>query len=121
MGMVLFLLRWADSHTAFAFGGLVYGTFMGIGFPIILALAPDIFPPHLIPKGVSTGMLFMDAGFIIAPVFAGYLGQGFGLGVVFSIIGAGATMIGFGVYLANRKIVRKQLARPSGHNPGTTH
>lgn len=121
MGMALFLLRWADSHTAFAFGGLVYGTFMGIGFPIILALAPDIFPPHLIPKGVSTGMLFMDAGFIIAPVFAGYLGQGFGLGVVFSIIGAGATMIGFGVYLASRKIVRKPLAPPSGHNPVTTH
>ena len=121
MGMALFLLRWADSHTAFAFGGLLYGTFMGIGFPVILALAPDIFPPHLIPKGVSIGMLVMDAGFIIAPVFAGYLGQRFGLGVVFTIIGFGATMIGFGVYLANRRIIRKQPTRPSGHNPVTTY
>ena len=77
MGMALFLLRWADSHTAFIFGGLLYGTFMGIGFPIILALAPDIFPPHLIPKGVSIGMLAMDAGLILAPVLAGYLGQSF--------------------------------------------
>jgi MFS family permease len=99
MGMALFLLRWADSHTAFAFGGFLYGTFMGIGFPIILALTPDIFPPHLIPKGVSIGMLAMDAGFILAPVLAGYLGQSFGLGVVFTIIGVGAMLSGFGVYL----------------------
>ena len=117
MGMVLFLLRWADSHTTFASGGLLYGTFMGIGFPVILALAPDIFPPHLIPKGVSIGMLVMDAGFIIAPVFAGYLGQGFGLGVVFTMIGVGATMIGFGVYLANRRIIRKHPPQPSDHYP----
>ena len=66
-------------------------------------------------------MLFMDAGFIIAPVFAGYLGQGFGLGVVFSIIGAGATMIGFGVYLANRRIIRKQAPPPVRSLPGTTY
>ena len=116
MGMALSFLRWADSHTAFIFGGLLYGTFMGIGFPIILALAPDIFPPHLIPKGVSIGMLAMDAGLILAPVLAGYLGQSFGLGVVFTIIGVGAMLSGFGVYLANRRIIRKQHPRPSGNN-----
>jgi len=116
MGMALFLLRWADSHTAFTFGGLLYGTFMGIGFPIILALVPDIFPPHLIPKGVSIGMLAMDAGLILSPVLAGYLGQSFGLGVVFTIIGVGAMLSGFGVYLSNRRIIRKQHTRPAGNN-----
>jgi MFS family permease len=115
MGMALFLLRWADSHIAFTFGGLLYGTFMGIGFPIILALAPDIFPPHLIPKGVSIGMLAMDSGSILAPVLAGYLGQSFGLGVVFTIIGVGTMLSGLGIYLANRRIIRKQHTSPFSH------
>jgi MFS family permease len=106
MGTALFLLHWADSHAAFIAGGLLYGMFMGIGFPIILALAPDIFPPRLMPKGVSISMLAMDAGFILAPIFAGYLGQRFGLGLVFTAVGAGAVLSGLAVTLANRRIIR---------------
>lgn len=106
MGTALFLLHWADSHAAFIAGGLLYGMFMGIGFPIILALAPDIFPPRLMPKGVSISMLAMDAGFILAPIFAGYLGQRCGLGLVFTAVGAGAVLSGLAVTLANRRIVR---------------
>ena len=106
MGRALFLLHWADSHAAFIAGGLLYGMFMGIGFPIILALAPDIFPPRLMPKGVSISMLAMDAGFVLAPIFAGYLGQRFGLGLVFTAVGAGAVLSGLAVTLANRRIIR---------------
>ncbi|HOG08309.1 MAG: MFS transporter [Syntrophales bacterium] len=106
MGTALFLLHWADSHAAFIAGGLLYGMFMGIGFPIILALAPDIFPPRLMPKGVSISMLAMDAGFVLAPIFAGYLGQRFGLGLVFTAVGAGAVLSGLAVTLANRRIIR---------------
>ncbi len=109
MGTALFLLHRAGSHPAFIAGGLFYGTFMGVGFPIILALAPDIFPPRLMPKGVSASMLAMDTGFICAPIFAGYLGQRFGLGTVFMTIGAGALLSGLGIYRANRRLARGGL------------
>lgn len=115
MGTALFLLHWADSHAAFIAGGLLYGMFMGIGFPIILALAPDIFPPRLTPKGVSTSMLAMDAGFILAPIVAGYLGQRFGLGLVFTAVGAGAVLSGLAATLANRRVTRETFGRG---NPG---
>ncbi len=103
MGVALFLLRWADSNGAFIAGGILYGTFMGVGFPVILALVPDVFPERLIPKGVSISTLAMDFGFILAPILAGYLGQRFDLGVVFVVVGTGGMLSGLGVFLASRR------------------
>ena len=51
----------------------------------------------------------MDAGFILAPIFAGYLGQRFGLGLVFMAVGAGAVLSGLAVTLANRRVTRGGL------------
>ena len=102
LGTALILLRWADSNIAFMAGGFFYGSFMGLGFPIILALVPDVFPSRLLPKGVTISAFAMDAGFFLAPVFAGYVGQGIDLKSVFSMVGVVGLLSGLLVYVHAR-------------------
>lgn len=107
MGCSLIFICSADSNIALMAGGFLFGTFMGIGFPVVMALVPDIFPSHLIPKGVSVSMFAMDLGFILSPVLAGYLGQLFDLGNVFTLVGTGGILSGIVVHLATRQLARK--------------
>ncbi len=87
MGFILAFLPFAPGRNWYIAGGLVYGISMGMCFPIILALMPDIFPEHLRPKGISLCLFAIDLGFICSPFFLGYGGQIFGLGNTLSAVG----------------------------------
>ena len=70
--------------------GLLYGVGMGFGFPVVLALIPDLIPPNLRPKGVALAFFAMDGGWILAPLLVGLLGKGLGLaGAIAPLMGAG--------------------------------
>jgi len=87
MGFILAFLPFAPERGWYVAGGLFYGVVMGMCFPIVLALMPDLFPERLRPKGISLCLFAIDLGFILSPFFLGYGGQIFGLGHTLS--GAG--------------------------------
>lgn len=87
MGFILAFLPFAPGRGWYVAGGLFYGIVMGMSFPIVLALMPDIFPEHLRPKGISLCLFAIDLGFILSPFFLGYGGQLFGLGNTLSVTG----------------------------------
>ena len=87
MGLVLAFLPFAPGRGWYVAGGIIYGINMGMCFPIILALMPDIFPERLRPKGISLCFFAIDLGFILSPFFLGYGGQIIGLGNILSITG----------------------------------
>lgn len=87
MGFILAFLPFAPGRGWYVVGGLFYGIVMGMSFPIVLALMPDIFPGHLRPKGISLCLFAIDLGFILSPFFLGYGGQLFGLGNTLSVTG----------------------------------
>ena len=87
MGFILAFLPFAPGRGWYVAGGLFYGIVMGMSFPIVLALMPDIFPDHLRPKGISLCLFAIDLGFILSPFFLGYGGQLFGLGNTLSVTG----------------------------------
>lgn len=88
MGAVVVGAKVAFSNQAFCFLGAIYGIGMGMGFPVMLALMPDIFPRHLQPKGVAAGTLLMEGGFIITPFIMSYGGFLWGLENVLALMGA---------------------------------
>jgi len=87
MGVVMVFLVMAQTNFLVFMEGAVYGIGMGFGFPVMLALMPDIFPDELKPKGISTSFFVMDLGFIVSPVVLGYLGNIAGLGITLQLIG----------------------------------
>lgn len=87
MGAIVIVTRFASSNHSFFLLGAIYGLGMGIGFPMILALMPDIFPERLRPKGVATGTLLIEFGFIFTPFLMSYGGSIFGLGNMLAFMG----------------------------------
>ncbi|HPE67139.1 MAG TPA: MFS transporter, partial [Synergistales bacterium] len=87
MGFILAFLPFAPGRGWYVAGGLFYGVVMGMCFPIVLALMPDLFPERLRPKGISLCLFAIDLGFILSPFFLGYGGQIFGLGRTLSVTG----------------------------------
>ena len=87
MGFILAFLPFAPGRGWYVAGGLFYGVVMGMCFPIVLALMPDLFPERLRPKGISLCLFAIDLGFILSPFFLGYGGQIFGLGKTLSVTG----------------------------------
>ena len=80
----------AGSDGALLACGLLYGVGMGFGFPVVLALIPDLIPPRLRPKGVALAFFAMDGGWIAAPLAVGYLGRFASLeGAILPIMGLG--------------------------------
>ncbi|NCC97939.1 MAG: MFS transporter, partial [Synergistales bacterium] len=63
----------ANTSLTLTLSAVGYGCGMGFGFPVMLALIPDVFPPRLMPKGSSIGMLSMDLGFALSPLIIGAL------------------------------------------------
>lgn len=103
MGLVLTFLPFAPSGEWFVAGGIAYGVAMGMAFPIILALMPDIFPDHLRPKGISICFFAIDIGYILSPFFLGYGGEIFGLGTILSAAGVIGLIGGMALYCSWRK------------------
>ncbi|HPI97911.1 MAG TPA: MFS transporter, partial [Synergistales bacterium] len=66
IGLVMIFLIRASTNTMVFLEGAIYGVGMGFGFPVMLALMPDIFPDDLKPKGISSSFFTMDLGFIIS-------------------------------------------------------
>lgn len=67
--------------------GVLYGLGMGVGFPTLLALVPDVFPFTLRPKGVAASFFAMDLGWIVSPLLVGGLGELGGLKVALGVTG----------------------------------
>ena len=103
LGIVLVFLPLASSRGWFILGGLVYGVAMGMAFPIILALMPDIFPDHLRPKGISLCFFAIDLGFFLSPFVMGYGGQVRGLGKILSFMGVFGVLGGMALLASWRK------------------
>jgi len=107
MGFSMQFVLFSRSNSTLLLGGLFYGVGMGFGFPIILALMPDVIPPRLRPKGVSVAFLFIDIGFILSPVVIGYASSFIEFHRVLHSFGWLAAMIGPLLYFAGwRKIIR---------------
>ncbi len=75
------------SNLSLAGTGILYGLGMGIGFPTLLALIPDVFPFTLRPKGVAASFFAMDLGWIVSPLLVGGLGELGGLRVALGVTG----------------------------------
>jgi len=99
IGLVMIFLIRASTNTMVFLEGAIYGVGMGFGFPVMLALMPDIFPDHLKPKGISSSFFTMDLGFIISPLVLGYLGNLLGLDMALQLIGATGFLGGIMLYL----------------------
>jgi len=67
--------------------GVLYGLGMGIGFPTLLALVPDVFPFILRPKGVAVSFFAMDLGWIVSPLLVGGMGEIVGLKFALMVTG----------------------------------
>ena len=112
MGFILAFLPFAPGRGWYVAGGLFYGIVMGMSFPIVLALMPDIFPDHLRPKGISLCLFAIDLGFILSPFFLGYGGQLFGLGNTLSVTGVLGLLGGSLLHLAWK--AKKKEGTPKG-------
>lgn len=86
MALSLIMAMTADGPVGFALCAVSYGCGMGLGFPVMLALIPDVFPPKLMPKGSSLGMLAFDAGFLVSPIIIAQLSNLMSLGNALSCI-----------------------------------
>lgn len=73
MSIALICALQADTSLTLVLSAVGYACGMGFGFPVMLALIPDVFPPRLMPKGSSIGMLSMDLGFALSPLMIGAL------------------------------------------------
>ncbi len=98
MGLIMFFITLAESNMVLILEGILYGFGMGVGFPVMLALMPDVFPDHLKPKGLSVSFLTLDTGFIISPVILGFAGERAGLGFSFAVLGISAFILGLLIY-----------------------
>ncbi len=83
--------------------GALYGLGMGWGFPVILALVPDLTPPGLRPKGVAAAFFALDMGWILAPLLVGGLAGVGGGDAGPSAIAAAGVLGGVGLLWAWRK------------------
>lgn len=54
-------------------GGVVFGVGIGMGFPVLLSLISDLLDRKLQPKGTVAIILTFDMGWILTPLFVGYL------------------------------------------------
>ncbi len=95
----------AESSCSLVLCAVGYGLGMGFGFPTMLALIPDVFPPRLMPKGSSIGMLAMDLGFALSPLAIG------GLSSLLDMSGAMTAMAGAQFFLAPLSMLLWRLAK----------
>ncbi|MBN1332169.1 MAG: MFS transporter, partial [Synergistales bacterium] len=98
IGLVMVFLIRASTNSLVFLEGAVYGIGMGFGFPVMLALMPDIFPDDLKPKGISSSFFTMDVGFIVSPLVLGYLGNLIGLDMTLQLIGITGLLGGIMLY-----------------------
>lgn len=87
IGLGILLVLGCRSNACLIFVGILYGLGMGIGFPTLLALVPDVFPFMLRPKGVALSFFAMDLGWIFSPLLVGALGEIGGLRVALGATG----------------------------------
>jgi MFS family permease len=78
MGLWMIVALFVRGNGWVALCGVLYGLGMGWGFPVLLALVPDMVPRELRPKGVSVAFFAMDAGWILVPLVVGGMGTFFG-------------------------------------------
>jgi MFS family permease len=111
MGVALQFVLLCGSNAALVFGGFFYGIGMGFGFPIILALMPDVIPRNLRPKGISMSFLTIDVAFIICPLVIGYTSALLRLDTMMHIFGYFAAIAGPLLYFAFwRRVIKKESA-----------
>ena len=87
IGLGTLLALGCRSNVSLGAVGVLYGLGMGIGFPTLLALVPDVFPFMLRPKGVAASFFAMDLGWIVSPLLVGGLGELGGLRVALGATG----------------------------------
>lgn len=110
LGLVLAFLPFLPGRGWYAGAGLAYGVVLGMCFPILLALMPDVFPEHLRPKGISLCLFAMDLGFILSPFFQGYGGEIFSLSVMLSVTGILGAAGGVLLHASWRRVLARDLA-----------
>ncbi len=114
MGAVMLFVPGITSNGGLIFGGCLYGVGMGFGFPLQLALMPDVFSPKLRPKGVALGSFVMDSGWVLSAFLGGYLGEHFGLLSSLYAVGFGGICIGLGGALLGAKVFGTEYWRRVG-------
>ncbi len=106
VGTLLVLVSRSNS-SLYAFGA-IYGLGMGVGFPTLLALVPDIFPESLRPKGVAISFFAMDLGWILSPLLVGGVSQAGGLVAALLITGLTGLAGGAAIQLRGWRPVRNR-------------
>ena len=67
-------------------GGTLFGTGIGIGFPVALALISDLLNKKLQPKGTVAMMLTFDTGWMLTPLIVGYAASVIGIDWTFRLL-----------------------------------
>ena len=78
-------------HGAVGFGvcGALYGLFIGLGYPMLLALIGDVAPPEQRSRVTSLFWFFMGLSYLGLPVLTGYLAALFRYRATFALINLG--------------------------------
>ena len=100
MGIAIFPVIYSTSNIFLVIGGILYGIGMGVSFPIILALIPDLLSPRFLPKGVSLSLFTKDFGSIIGPLSVGYGWKLLGLKNTLLLIGCLGTLGGVSLFIS---------------------
>ncbi len=111
MGGVMLFVPGITSNFGLVAGGCIYGIGMGLGFPLQLALMPDVFPRELRPKGVALGSFVMDSGWVISALLGGYMGEHLGLASSLYAIGFLGILGGAGGMILGRRAFGKKYWR----------
>lgn len=73
MGFSLFGLAFGSSACAFTFFGTLFGFAVGVAYPTTFSLIGDLMPPLYHPKATGLVMLVLDVGWILSPLFCGFM------------------------------------------------
>jgi MFS family permease len=111
MGSVMLFVPGITSNFGLVGWGCLYGIGMGFGFPLQLALMPDVFPRELRPKGVALGSFVMDSGWILSALLGGYLGEHLGLVSSLYAVGFVGICAGLGSGVLGKKAFGKAYWR----------
>lgn len=76
----------SPSNFSFLLGGVVSGIGIGAAWPMILALASDILPQRLRPKGTAITVLSYDSCWLITPLIVGYFSGVLGMAKTYAIL-----------------------------------
>lgn len=87
MGLSLLSISFSSSWIFFLLFGLIFGLGIGMGFPTDLSLVGDLLSLEYHPKATGSLLLVLDMGWVITPLFFGFISPIFKASGAFRFLG----------------------------------